>query len=103
MLSGFIKKQLGKMNIKNGDKIELSNKYGKQIGEALLTEGIRKDTVFAYFGFGHVSKGLKRAYGKESIVEYYCHTLLSVTGMNLHTCGVKVRKRKGIRCRKNME
>jgi thiosulfate reductase/polysulfide reductase chain A len=82
-----------KLGIKNGDKIELSNKYGKQIGEALLTEGIRKDTVFAYFGFGHVSKGLKRAYGQG----LNCGTLLPhftapVVGMNLHTTGVKVRK-----------
>ena len=83
----------GKLKIKNGDKIELSNKYGKQIGEALLTEGIRKDTVFAYFGFGHVSKGLKRAYGKGvNSGVLLPHFTSPVTGMNLHTSGVKVRK-----------
>ena len=83
----------GKLNIKNGDKIELANKYGKQIGEALLTEGIRKDTVFAYFGFGHISKDLKRAYGKGiNSGTLLPHFTSPVVGMNLHTVGVKVKK-----------
>ena len=82
-----------KLGIKDGDKIELSNQYGKQIGEALLTVGIRKDTVFAYFGFGHVSKGLKRAYGKGvNGGTLLPHFTSPVVGMNLHTSGVKVRK-----------
>ena len=82
-----------KLGIASGDAIELSNQYGKQKGEALLTDGIRKDTVFAYFGFGHVSKGLKRAYGKGvnggSLLPHFTSP---VVGMNLHTVGVKVRK-----------
>lgn len=82
-----------KLGIKTGDKIELSNKYGKQVGEALVTVGIRQDTVFAYFGFGHVSKGLKRAYGKGinggSLLPHFTSP---VVGMNLHTTGVKIKK-----------
>ena len=63
------------------------------MGEALLTVGIRKDTVFAYFGFGHVSKGLKRAYGKGvNGGTLLPHFTSPVVGMNLHTSGVKVRK-----------
>lgn len=82
-------KTAAKLGIKNGDKIELSNKLGK----ALVTEGIREDTTFAYFGFGHVSQGLKRAH-KRGVNAFGLlpHRTAPVVGMNVHTCGVKIKK-----------
>jgi thiosulfate reductase/polysulfide reductase chain A len=82
-----------RLGIKNGDKIELSNKYATQKGKALVTKGVREDTVFAYFGFGHISKELKRAYGKGVNSNSLYSPLVSPnSGMNLHVVGVKVKK-----------
>jgi thiosulfate reductase/polysulfide reductase chain A len=82
-----------KLGIKDGDKVEVYNKYSTQKGKALVTKGVREDTVFAYFGFGQVSKALKRAYGKgvHSNALYSSHVSQNC-GMNLHVVGVKVRK-----------
>ncbi|MGP1449584.1 MAG: molybdopterin dinucleotide binding domain-containing protein [Wolinella sp.] len=86
-------KTAAKLGIKNGDKIELSNKLGKEIGKALVTEGIREDTTFAYFGFGHVSQGLKRAHKRGvNASGLLPHFTAPVVGMNIHTCGVKIKK-----------
>ncbi|AFL67607.1 thiosulfate reductase PhsA [Sulfurospirillum barnesii] len=86
-------KTAGRLGIKDGDKIEVYNKYSSQKGKALITKGVREDTVFAYFGFGHVSKELKRAYGKGVNSNALYSPLVSPnSGMNLHIAGVKVKK-----------
>ena len=82
-----------KLGIKTGDEIELYNKYSTQRGKALVTEGIREDSVFVYMGFGHVSKDMKRAYGKGINSNYLYPSFTSPrSGMDLHVVGVKVRK-----------
>jgi len=82
-----------KLGIKNGDKIEVYNQYSAQKGKALLTKGVREDTLFAYFGFGHVSKDLKRAYGKGvNSNALYSPLVAPSSGMNVHVVGVKVKK-----------
>ena len=50
-------------NLKDGDEVILQNKYGKQRGKIMLTQGIREDTLFVYHGFGHVTPGMSRANG----------------------------------------
>lgn len=82
-----------KLGIKTGDKVRVFNDLGSEEGAALVTPGIRKDTVFAYMGFGSKNKELKRAYDRG----IHCGNLLPdatapVCGMNLHTTGVKVEK-----------
>lgn len=47
-----------KLGIKSGDKIRISNEISSQIATALVTKAIRDDTIFAYHGFGHISKSL---------------------------------------------
>lgn len=82
-----------RLGIKNGDKVEIYNRYSTQKGKALVTKGVREDTIFAYFGFGHISKELKRAYGKGVNSNALYSPLVSPnSGMNLHVVGVKVRK-----------
>ncbi|WP_028118109.1 thiosulfate reductase PhsA [Ferrimonas senticii] len=81
------------LNIANGDRIRIYNDTGSEEGHALVTPGIRPDTVFAYMGFGSKNKELTRATGKG----IHCGNLLPhvtspVTGMNLHTTGVKIEK-----------
>ncbi|QDF68400.1 thiosulfate reductase PhsA [Shewanella sp. SNU WT4] len=83
----------GLLNIRTGDKIRIYNDTGTEEGHALITPGIRTDTVFAYMGFGSKNKELARATGKG----VHCGNLLPhvtspVTGMNLHTTGVKIAK-----------
>ncbi|QIZ77609.1 thiosulfate reductase PhsA [Ferrimonas lipolytica] len=83
----------GHMGIKSGDKIRLYNDTGEEHGVALVTPGIRPDTVFAYMGFGSKNKELARAYGRG----VHCgnllpHVISPVTGMSLHTAGVSVAK-----------
>ncbi|MBE0495508.1 MAG: thiosulfate reductase PhsA [Campylobacterales bacterium] len=81
-----------KLGIKDGDDIELYNKYSAQRGKALVTEGIREDTVFAYMGFGHISKDLRHhSKGIHSNALYPSFTGQN-SGMDLHVVGVKIRK-----------
>ena len=82
-----------KLGIKTGDRIRIFNKLGSEEGAALVTPGIRKDTVFAYMGFGSKNRELKRAHDRG----IHCGQLLPdvtapVCGMNLHTTGVKIEK-----------
>lgn len=81
-----------KLGIKNGDTVEVYNKYATERGTAVVTEGIREDTIFAYMGFGHISKKL-RYHGKgiNSNALYPSFTGKN-SGMDLHVVGVKIRK-----------
>jgi thiosulfate reductase/polysulfide reductase chain A len=81
-----------RFGIKDGDDIEVYNKYSSQKGKALVTKGVREDTIFAYFGFGHISKDL-RHYGKGiNSNSLYPSFTSPASGMDLHVYGVKVRK-----------
>ncbi|MCG9712905.1 thiosulfate reductase PhsA [Shewanella insulae] len=83
----------GRLGINSGDKILLTSSVGSEEGTALVTPGIRQDTVFAYMGFGSKNKELARATGKG----VHCGNLLpnqtaAVCGMNIHTTGVTLAK-----------
>ncbi|RTR37731.1 thiosulfate reductase PhsA [Shewanella canadensis] len=83
----------GRLGISHGDAIRLTSSVGSETSYAMVTPGIRQDTVFAYMGFGSKNKELIRASGKG----LHCGNLLPdstapVVGMNLHTTGVKVEK-----------
>ncbi len=83
----------GKLGIQTGDTIRITSSVGSEVGSALVTPGIRQDTVFAYMGFGSKNKELSRATGKG----IHCGNLLPdktapVVGMNLHTTGVTIEK-----------
>ncbi|MGI2180524.1 thiosulfate reductase PhsA [Shewanella frigidimarina] len=83
----------GRLDIHSGDAIRLTSCVGSEEGTALVTPGIRQDTVFAYMGFGSKNKELVRATGKG----IHCGNLLPnviapICGMNLHTTGVKLVK-----------
>jgi len=82
-----------KIGIITGDKIRIYNDFGSEEGTALVTPGIRPDTVFAYMGFGSKNKELKRAYNRGiHCGQLLPHVTAPVCGMNLHTSGVKVEK-----------
>lgn len=51
-----------KIGVSNGSMVEVASTTGKQQAQILVTEGVRPDTVFTYFGFGRISPGMKRAY-----------------------------------------
>ncbi|QSX33159.1 thiosulfate reductase PhsA [Shewanella avicenniae] len=79
--------------IADGDKIRLTSSAGSEEGKALVTKGIRPDTVFAYMGFGSKNRELTRATGKG----IHCGNLLPhqtapISGMCVHTTGVKLEK-----------
>ncbi|QKF62664.1 putative thiosulfate/polysulfide reductase, molybdenum-binding subunit [Campylobacter mucosalis] len=62
-------KAAAKRGLKDGDKVVLSNKFGKEYGYVMLTEGIREDTLFVYHGFGHLmSKNKPRVGTNDSIL-----------------------------------
>lgn len=79
--------------IKNGDEIWLENATGKEKGKALITAGIRPDTLFVYMGFG-AKAGAKTAATTHGI---HCGNLLPhvtspVSGTVVHTAGVTLRR-----------
>lgn len=75
--------------IKSGDDIWLENATGKEKGKALVTAGIRPDTLFVYMGFG-AKAGARTAATTHGI---HCGNLLPhvtspVSGTVVHTAGV---------------
>jgi anaerobic selenocysteine-containing dehydrogenase len=59
------KKRAEKLGIKDNDEVELiSLTTGQRVRcKVRVTDDIREDTAFTYFGFGRHSKGEKFAYG----------------------------------------
>ncbi len=51
------------IGVQTDDEVVIASDVGKVRIKAFVTEGIRPDCVFMVGGFGHVSKGLKSAYG----------------------------------------
>lgn len=75
--------------IQTGDDIWLENATGKEKGKALVTAGIRPDTLFVYMGFG-AKAGAKTAATTHGI---HCGNLLPhvtspISGTVVHTAGV---------------
>ncbi len=56
-------KTAGKMGLEDGDWVEVTSKVGKAHTILLVTEAIRPDCVYLTPGYGHLSKGLKTAFG----------------------------------------
>lgn len=52
-----------KIGVKTDDDVVVESEVGKVSIKAYVTEGIRPDCIFMVGGFGHISKGLKFAYG----------------------------------------
>lgn len=52
------------IGIQNGDLVKIESSRGAGIIKAMVTDLIHPDCVFILHGFGHESKGMKRAYGK---------------------------------------
>ncbi len=50
--------------IKDGDEVYVESSAGKVKLAALVTEGIRPDSVYMTPGFGHLSKGTRTSYGE---------------------------------------
>lgn len=53
-----------KHGIKDNDDVIVESDVGKVRIKAHVTEGIRPDSVYMVGGFGHVSKGLRKAFGR---------------------------------------
>ena len=81
------------LNLKKDDKVRLISKAGSQIARVLPTKGIRSDTIFGYFGFGHISSSQKLSYGKGiNASELLTHSVSPVCGTDVHTIGVRLEK-----------
>jgi thiosulfate reductase/polysulfide reductase chain A len=52
-----------KMGLEDGDWVEITSQVGKAYSKLLATEAIRPDCVYLTPGYGHLSKGLKTAFG----------------------------------------
>ena len=71
----------------------MASSLGKQQVKVLLSEGVRPDTVFTYFGFGRTSPGLKRAYKKGVNTSLMMPSITApVAGVNVQTTGVTLKK-----------
>ena len=54
---------VAKLGLEDGDWVEVASEVGKIHIRLLATEAIRSDCVYLVPGYGHLSKGLKTAYG----------------------------------------
>jgi thiosulfate reductase/polysulfide reductase chain A len=53
----------GELGLKDGDLVEVTSEIGMVKVRLLVTKAIRSDCVYLTPGFGHLSKGLRTAYG----------------------------------------
>ncbi|WP_199883747.1 thiosulfate reductase PhsA [Anaerosinus massiliensis] len=83
----------GKRGLQNGDKVEISSEFGKQPATILVSQGIRPDSAFTYFGFGRVAPEMKRAHKKGTNSNIMLPTAFApVCAMSLHTAGIDIKK-----------
>ena len=57
------KKSAARLGLEDGDWVQVTSQVGSVNTILLATEAIREDCVFLLPGFGHLSKGLKTAFG----------------------------------------
>jgi thiosulfate reductase / polysulfide reductase chain A len=83
-----------RMGLKPGDSAEVASKAGKGTLKVRITEETRPDTVYMDSGFGVLSKGLSKVYGKgASIVEILEDYNDEISGnMAMHETMVSIRK-----------
>ena len=61
-------KAAGKLGLKDGDRVEVTSPAGRGELAVSLKHGIREDTVYMLSGFGPMSPGLSRIYGKGACI-----------------------------------
>jgi thiosulfate reductase/polysulfide reductase chain A len=61
-------KAAGKLGLKDGDRVEVTSPAGRGELAVSLKNGIREDTVYMLSGFGPMSPGLSRIYGKGACI-----------------------------------
>ncbi len=90
-------KEAKRLGVKSGDKVRLKNQDGvvSELVKVKATERIRPDCVFMVHGFGHTSKGLKRAYRKGASdsqlqTRYRTDPLMGGTGMSMNFVSVEL-------------
>jgi thiosulfate reductase / polysulfide reductase chain A len=88
-------KEAARLGVKSGDYVKLHNQDGvvSERVKVKATERIRPDCVFMVHGFGHTSKGLKRAYRKGASdtklqTRYRVDPLMGGTGLNMNFVSV---------------
>ena len=82
------------LGIHEGDLLEVKSRVGRGRLRATLKQGIREDTVYMASGFGVLSKGLTKIYGKgacmSEVLDDFADELSG--NMAMHETFVKVRK-----------
>ena len=83
-----------KLGIRHGDTVEVKSPAGKGRLKARVTEDTRPDTVYMDTGFGVISKGLSKIYGKGAcIAEILVDEADDISGnMAMHETIVSVNK-----------
>lgn len=82
-----------KRGLTHGDKVEITSEFGKQPAVLLVSQGIRPDCVFTYFGFGRMAPEMKRANKKGTNSNIMLPTSFApVCAMSLHTVGIDIKK-----------
>ena len=57
-----------RLGIRNGEKVTVESRAGSDVLKALVTEKTRPDTVYMDTGFGAISKGLSKIFGKGACI-----------------------------------
>jgi thiosulfate reductase/polysulfide reductase chain A len=87
-----------KLDIKDGERVEVTSNAGKGELSVSLNNGIRIDTVYMASGFGVLSKGLTRVYGKGAciaeLIEDYADDISG--NMAMHETFIRVVKKGAV-------
>jgi thiosulfate reductase/polysulfide reductase chain A len=82
-----------RLNLKDNDRVEVTSKDGKEFANILISEGVRPDSAFCYFGFGRISPGLKRAYKQGTNSNMLIPTIFAdMCGVAVFTAGIDIKK-----------
>lgn len=86
-----------KEGLKDGDKIIIESAVAKEKGSVMITEGIRPDSLFVYFGFGRESQDLKRANGKGTNQSKILPSIKGrISSTMITNVGVRIKKAQGV-------